>query len=332
MTPAAPILFLARLRIARITSGGGAMEITIRELVDADLDALPRVLNPWFASYLDHLDYTRPVLDFLDHAVWRGRRLGVVAEGERGLAGVVLTGQRAASYRGAPLQALNLSLLAVDPFVRRQGLARRLLGAVGELGRQAGADLIALNTMEIYRSHRVYEACGYRLVERFQALGAGIGEVAPIQGVREVGPETFLRFRPPRAGREGAIVEDPLPPVTTHPAVPLRYWLGGRAGVATALWPVRLRVEGEVQDVLAAQIIDAWGDGVELDATLSTALVEAKEAGADGVIQMPCVQTTPTGMTTEGGSWTLRYAIGLTDAGRAAVGEASAYDEVCPAP
>ncbi|HMV67002.1 MAG TPA: hypothetical protein PKA64_09140, partial [Myxococcota bacterium] len=98
------------------------MEITVRELVDADLDALPGALNGWFASYLDHVDYTREVLDFFDRAVWRGRRLGVVAASERGLAGVVITGERAARFEGTPLRSLNLSVLAVDPWVRRQGL------------------------------------------------------------------------------------------------------------------------------------------------------------------------------------------------------------------
>lgn len=308
------------------------MEITIRELVQADLDALPRVLNPWFISYVDHMDYTRPVLDFFDRSVWCGRLVGVIAESERGPAGVVMCGQRDASFEGRPLQALNLSILAVDPFVRRQGVARRLLTAMADLGKQRGADLISLNTMEIYASHKVYEACGYRLVERFQPWGAGIGEVEVIRGVREVDPATFARFRPRRPCRPGAIVEEPMMPPATHPAVPVSHWLGGKAGVSLAVWPVRVRVEGQLQDVKAAQILDAWGGGVELDATLSTALVRAKAVGCDGVIQMRCVQAVATGLTDEGGSWTLRYAIGLTEAGREAVGRAAAYDEVCPAP
>lgn len=308
-------------------------EVELRPVADGDLDAAARVLNPWFVSYVDHLDYSAGMLRFLDRAVWAEGRVGVAAWQSGHLCGVLIGGLRQARFGGQRLRSVNISLVAVDHRLRRQGVGRRMVEAFAALSREAGADLLSLNTMEIYRSHQLYEVTGFRRLERFQAPGAQIGEVVEVPGVRQVDAATFVSRRPLRLPRPGAIAEGPaLPPPGDDPVVPVRWYLGGRAGVATATWPVRLRVDGEHQLVRSCQVLDAWGEGVELAATLSTALAHAKAEGCGGVYQLPCVTTVHESMRTGGAGWTLRYARGLTAAGEAAVSEARAYDEVCPAP
>ncbi len=306
---------------------------TLRELVDEDFPRLAEVLNPWFQTYVDHLDYSTTLLDFLDRAVWAEGRIGVVAEKEGQLAGVAIGGMRKASFQGTALRSVNVTLVAVSPRIRRQGLASAMIEGFATVGGARGGDLVSLNTMEIYQSHKLYESSGFRLIERFQAPGAGIGEVVNVPGVREVDATIFARLRPPRAGRPGSILEAlTFPPPPDHPAVTVRWFAGGRAGVSTAVWPVRLRVNGEHQLIKSCQILDAFGSGMDLDATMSTALYSAKAEGCEGVYQLPCVPALASGFSTQGGGWTLRYARGLTEAGKAAVAAAKAYDEVCPAP
>lgn len=305
----------------------------VRPLVASDWDAVAGVLNGWFAAYLDHLDYRRGVLDYLDGVLGWTDGPSVVAEGPDGLVGVLVGGFRRAVFDGASLRVVNLGVLAVHPGVRRQGLAGALEAAFAARSLAGGADLISLVTQEVYRSHQFYAAAGYRVVERFQPLGAAIGEVERLPGLLEVDGPTFRRLQPRLPARPGVITEvDVAPSRVDHPDVPVRYFLGGRAGAAVAAWPARVRVEGTWRYVRSAQLLEAFGDGVALQATVAGALAWAKAAGCDGVLAMPTVRSLPPGFTPEGGSWTLRYARGLTPAGEAAVAAARAYDEVCPAP
>lgn len=307
-------------------------ELVTRALTRADLDAVAGVLNGWFASYVDHLDYRRGVLDFLDATLGYVDGPSVVAEIGGELVGVVLVGLRDAVLDGARLRVVNLGVLATSPLHRRQGIAKAVEAAMAARAVAMGADLVSLLTQEIYRGHRFYDAAGYRVIERFQPPGAAIGEVGRVPGVMEVAPDVFWRMRRD-VPRPGAITEVDVPaPPADHPDVPVRCFIGGPAGVAVATWPVRVRIEGRFRDVVGAQILRAWGDGDALQATAAAALAWCKARGAEGILAMPTVRAIPGGFSTEGGSWTLRYARGLTPAGQAAVAAATRYDEVCPAP
>lgn len=302
----------------------------IRPLQTDDIVPLAASLNGWFAGHLSHLDYQEPLIRWLIEVVGVEGDASVVAVDDQDrLVGCWLAGLRRAHFGGQAVRVSHLWALAVSPLARRQGLARQLEAASAAIG---SPDVLTCYTEEVYASARVYPKLGWRLLERFQPLGAMIGEVEPVSGVVEVSPAHWDASRPAREARAGAVVEAPLPACAEGGGVRIRRFLGGRAGVAVAVWPVRLRVDGRVTPVWSAQILDAYGPAPHLLAVTAHALWDAKQAGADAALVLPTVRDTAAGFTTEGGSWTLRFARGVTELGEAVVAEARCWDEVCPVP
>jgi ribosomal protein S18 acetylase RimI-like enzyme len=310
--------------------------IQVRALAPGDLDRLAERLNGWFASYRDHLDYRPDVLAFLDAVLWGDGDVSTVAEhAEHGLVAALLAGARPATAPdGGSLLVAHLGPLAVSPFFRRQGLAARLHDAAAARARSKDVDAITLLTQEIYPAWRFYEAQGYRLIERFQPYGCAIGEVTAHPAVARVDADTWQRARPPREPRAGSVAEGPVAPPPDHPAVPVTWWLAprGLAGVAVALWPARVRIDGRFEPIVSLELLDGWGEEPAWSATVAAAAAWARDAGADGMYTMPWGAPPVPGMGVGDNPWVRRYALGLTARGAEAVAAATAWDAWPPAP
>ncbi len=310
-------------------------EPVLRPLERSDLPALAARLNGWFASYADHLDYRADVLGFLRDHVTGPQDASVVAEDERGLLGVWLAGVRDASVGGARCRVGNLAVLAVSPVVRRQGLASRLEAAGAARAAGLGAEAMGLMTQEIHPAWRFYARLGYRVVARFQAPGAQIGDVQRVPGVREVDLADALDRLGDPVGSPGVLVEAPrpLPTGLGVDGLRVRAFVGGDAVVVLGLWPVLIRVDGTFRPVASAEIMHLRGTGTPLLATLATALAVARETGCEGCYALPGV-TLPDGVGfgVDGAGWTLRMARGLDAAGSRRVEALGAWHAWSPAP
>lgn len=311
------------------------MKVLARPVEDGDDPALAKVLNGWFASYRDHLDYAPPTLDFLKRWMWGQRSASVLLEADGQLAAMCLTGVRPARFRGKDLRVGHIGPLAVNPFLRRKGLGVRVTEAACERAAELGCDAVTLLTQEIYPAHKLYRRAKFRQIERFQPHGAAIGEVQAPPWAKEVSAATFVAARPERAGRPGAVVEcrgSDLPQ-SAPPDVVVRTFLGPDAGVATVTWPVRVRVHGSFISGRSCQLFDAWGEGTPLMGTIAAALSAAHAEGCEGAYYMPWsgLADVP-GFSAEGGPWVLRMSYGLTPLGEAVVDACEAWDAVDPSP
>ena len=133
----------------------------IRPLASADLDALA----PLFAAYLDFYRVEQPPEQqraFLAGRLAAGDSAAFGAFDQSGrMSGFALCHSAHNSLRLAPVWILHD--LFVAPGDRRRGTARRLLDAVHDAARAAGACEVILSTAhDNTRAQNLYESAGYR--------------------------------------------------------------------------------------------------------------------------------------------------------------------------
>lgn len=308
--------------------------LQVRRMVQDDLQTARSYVNGWFSVYRDHLDYDSGVWTALQQSLWRDDALSLWAEYDGRPAGMLMVGRRNVGWKGQNLVSGHLGPLAVNPFFRRKGVARGMIGALEELAAAQGVDLLSLMAQEIYPFHKLYGATGFRLVERFQPFGAQFGDMQVPDWADSVPVEGWDALRPAPVARQGALMEQ-APQVRLlqdNPDVPAKAFTWRGAGVLVALWPVLVRVGSDRQRVWSCQVVDAFGEGQELALVTATALAWARSKGCEGAYLMPSVAAVPQGFSPEGAPWVLRYCKGLSAAGVQAVEQAKHYHQACPAP
>ncbi|MCC7491790.1 MAG: N-acetyltransferase [Fimbriimonadaceae bacterium] len=132
------------------------MDISIRAQRPGDEPALEALLTAAFDNYSDGAGILPPLQRY-----WPGwdPRLSLVAtDGER-LLGHVLGLTAAVRLRGATRLAMSVGPVCVEPAVQRQGLGGRLLTALHEAGRLAGAEFVLLAGVPSYYPQHGYRPC-----------------------------------------------------------------------------------------------------------------------------------------------------------------------------
>ncbi len=308
--------------------------LQIRPMTPDDAESARTFVNGWFSVYRDHLDYDSGVWNALRHSLWRHGDLSLWATWDGQPAGMVMAGRRAVTFDGQRLVSAHVGPVAVNPFFRRKGVARGLIRSLQDHAASAGVDLLSLMAQEIYPFHKLYTATGFRLVERFQPLGAQFGDLQVPDWADPVPVDRWDAVRPASQAREGALTEQPPASrfLEGNPDVPVKafHWKG--AGVLVALWPVLVRVGSTRERVWSCQVVDAFGTGQALGLVTATALAWARRHGCEGAYLMPTVGSVPDGFSTEGAPWVHRYCKGVSAAGTSAVEQATRYDQACPAP
>ncbi len=310
----------------------------LRSLEPGEIRALGPLLDAAFSSYRDATRFAQPVLDFLDDWAWAARPLSVGLEATDGLVGVALGTLREALWAERPLTAVHLGPIGVRPGHRRRGLGAHLLQAVEERASAHGADVLTLTTEVVYGAWRLYERHGFEVLESYRPVVRPLFPALPgragldAQGVETLDRAAFAaRFEPPPA-RDGAIVErwtaEPDPPRVLRP----RWFAEGTGAVATLRWPVLSHgPQGRVQ-VWATQILRLRGAGNDRARVLAAAIAGAREDQSVCIYALPTVATALPGFSSRGAPLVHRMVKPLTRAGRRACREATAWDEVCPAP
>jgi ribosomal protein S18 acetylase RimI-like enzyme len=309
------------------------MSMVIRPARASDLEQLPDVLQAGFATYTEHLEYTTEVLAALQRWPTTSVDVSQAVEIDGRLVGAFLAGVRPGEVDGEPVTVCHPWVLAVLPHLRRQGVASALLTATADAARAAGADVIGLITQEIYLSHKLYLRNGYRVVERFRQRWRA-DEVLDhdVPGAVEVDAATFASRRPYLPARPNALAEGPKDALFDEPLFRTRFFVAGAAGVGTCRWRVLVGPYGRRQPAWAVEILQAFGDGPDLDAALSAAARAGREDRGTGLYYSPALRREIAGFSEEGMGWVLRYAAPLSDRGAAALDRVTAWDHLQPAP
>jgi len=106
-------------------------------------------------------DYARQLRDTVTRA--REAELYVAHVGERIVGTVTFCEQGSPWCELAQTGEAEFRMLAVDPAVRRQGVAGALVGACIERAREVGASALVLGSLPAQQpAHRLYEGLGFR--------------------------------------------------------------------------------------------------------------------------------------------------------------------------
>ncbi len=329
--------------------------LTLRPLLDADLPALPDLLNQAFASHDETQWYAPELLASAWQWEWQAARLSLAAEVNGQLVGATLVALRRALHQGEPLLLAHVGPVAVSAQAQGQGLGTQMLAAVEAAARAAGADLLTLGTEERFPAHRLYRRLGYRVVERSrtaialldgrraaQALGkpwlGGLLALLESRGKPDAqvqfhdGADALPELRAQTPPRANALVELPLgprPPMAQFPGFVAQCQ---DAALGLLTWPVIARPAGREVTMRVVQVLWSSGAGPALAKATVAALARAREEGAASAFALAGSARRVPGLLLPGGPRVLRMAKGISAAGERQLAAMQAWDEWAPGP
>lgn len=298
----------------------------------AELAGLAPMLDEAFEGYAEALHYAEGPVAMFSRWCWEPARSAVgVADGR--VVGAAVASPRGARWRGEPLEVVHVGPVAVLP-THRGGAGTALMNHIIDRARADGADLLTLTTQRPYGAWRLYRRLGFAVVEAFRPPWRSRIRLRPPgwAGGLELRPQQWRERVARRAFRDDAIVERPIPRLPTDNPLKVRCFASGAAGVVTLRWPVLSRTRGPARSVFSVQLIDARGEGRDLERALADAEAAAAEDGATAIFRLPSVRMPDGDWQLTGSALTYRMCRPLTPAGRRAVETATQYDDRAPSP
>jgi predicted N-acetyltransferase YhbS len=298
---------------------------------EADLDRIGAFMDRAFSGYRETVIFDAGPAALFRRWSWDPRGSVVAVSGDE-IVGAAMVSYRVARWRDQPLAVAHVGPVGVAWRARRRGLATAMMERLAEKADALGADLLTLTTQQPYEAWRLYHRLGYRTLETYRppwkSVEANPGAWDP---ALDIGEAAWRARLPDRRPRDGAIAEEPLALLPEIPGLLVRWIAVGDAGIATLRWPVFGR-SGPERRVLSVQILEARGGGVDLARAVIAAERAAAADGAAVIFYLPSSGTPRTGFNTTSAAQALRMCRPLTEAGRAILAAASAYDERSPAP
>lgn len=304
------------------------MPPSLRAPLPGEGAVLGALLDEAFAEHDEALRFEPAVMALLLGDARGGARLSVVADDGGGPAAVAFVSERALRWTDARLRAHHLGPVGVSPRRRREGLGSALCEAARAHAEAQGADLLTLTTNPSHPARLLYECLGYTVIERFRPSLRALGPTSYVMSLAESAPWPSALPGPP--GRPDALVEEGPRELAAPEALRPRRVRAGDAEVLTLRWPVVARGPGVVVPAYSTQLIAVRGRGADQVRAVEAACVYAHHDGSVVAWCHPAVAGPLQGFQRLGAPWVWRMGLGLTAAGRHAVAEAQAYDELGP--